>query len=72
MRFPFARLRERLAVLTLAALILGGGVFPQLVVPSRHRAAEVILSERERLAPAAPGPVETAEVGPSVRTNKGN
>ena len=65
-------LRERLAVLTLAALILGGGVFPQLVVPSRHRAAEVILSERERLAPAAPGPVETAEVGPSVRTNKGN
>src|SRR5205807_1317552 len=30
--------RERLAVLTLAAMILGGGLFPQLIVSSRYRA----------------------------------
>ena len=33
-------LRERFAVLTLAALILGGGLFPQPGVTSRERAAE--------------------------------
>ncbi len=35
--------RERFAVLTLAALILGGGLFPQPGVSSRHRAAADIL-----------------------------
>jgi NADH-quinone oxidoreductase subunit M len=43
-------LRERIAVLTLAALILGGGIFPQPGVSSRFRAAEDLLDERtERL-----------------------
>jgi len=42
--------RERLAVLTLAGLILGGGLFPQPGVTSRHRAAVAILHERERRA----------------------
>jgi NADH-quinone oxidoreductase subunit M len=39
-------LRERLAVLTLAALILGGGIFPQPGVASRYHAAELILESR--------------------------
>ncbi len=44
--------RERFAVLTLAALILGGGLAPQRGLESRHRAAEAILAERARHAPA--------------------
>jgi NADH-quinone oxidoreductase subunit M len=39
--------RERFAVLTLAALILGGGLFPQPGIASRHSAAEDILKQRE-------------------------
>lgn len=41
-------LRERLAVLTLAVLILGGGLLPQPFVSSRFQASESILSDRER------------------------
>ena len=40
-------LRERIALLTLAALILGGGLFPQPGVSSRYQAAEQILDRRE-------------------------
>lgn len=55
--------RERFAVLTLAALILGGGILPQPGVSSRHGAAEIILEERERIArPAVRGPA--AKSGP--------
>jgi NADH-quinone oxidoreductase subunit M len=43
-------LRERTAVLALAALILLGGLFPQVGISSRHRAAEEILEMRRRLA----------------------
>lgn len=38
--------RERFAVLTLAALILGGGLFPQPGVTSRYEAAEKIIEQR--------------------------
>ncbi len=38
--------RERWAVLTVAALILGGGLFPQPGVVSRHQVAEQILNRR--------------------------
>jgi NADH-quinone oxidoreductase subunit M len=41
------RPRERLAILTLAALILGGGLFPQPGVVSRHRAALDVLRARD-------------------------
>jgi NADH-quinone oxidoreductase subunit M len=41
-------LRERIAVLTLAGLILGGGIFPQPGVTSRMKAAEVILIDRSK------------------------
>ena len=44
-------MRERLAVLTLAALILGGGIYPQPGVASRYQAAQTLL--RERAAHAA-------------------
>jgi NADH-quinone oxidoreductase subunit M len=47
-------LRERLAVLTLALLILGGGLFPQFIAQSRHRAADEILQQRAELHSAAP------------------
>jgi NADH-quinone oxidoreductase subunit M len=43
--------RERFAVLTLAALILGGGFFPQPGVASRYRAASAILRQRGEPAP---------------------
>ncbi len=42
--------RERIAVLTLAALILGGGFFPQPGVTSRFQAAEEVLRERQTKA----------------------
>ncbi|MBY0522023.1 MAG: oxidoreductase [Gemmataceae bacterium] len=44
-------MRERLAVLTLAALLLGGGMIPQPGVASRYRAAIQILQEREARLP---------------------
>jgi NADH-quinone oxidoreductase subunit M len=43
--------RERFAVLTLAALILGGGIVPSLSVHSRHRAAEDVLQDRAKRFP---------------------
>lgn len=41
-------LRERIVVLTLAALILGGGLWPQPGVTTRQRAAADILDGRQR------------------------
>ena len=38
--------RERFAVLTLAALILGGGMFPQPGVATRYEAAQLLLRQR--------------------------
>jgi hypothetical protein len=46
--------RERLALLALLALILGGGLIPQSLVLSRHRAAEAILQSRARREPPQP------------------
>jgi NADH-quinone oxidoreductase subunit M len=47
--------RERFAVLTLTALILGGGLYPQPGVSSRYEAAEEILKERRQPQPALVG-----------------
>jgi NADH-quinone oxidoreductase subunit M len=63
--------RERIAVLTLIALILGGGVFPQLGISSRYRAAVEIIQQRERdrptkaipSVPARPADSHSASVG---------
>jgi NADH-quinone oxidoreductase subunit M len=41
-------LRERIAVLTLTALILGGGIYPQPGIQSRYRAAVEVLNDRNR------------------------
>lgn len=38
--------REHAAVLTLIALVIGGGLYPQPGIASRHRAAELILKSR--------------------------
>jgi NADH-quinone oxidoreductase subunit M len=48
--------RERLAVLTLSALMIGGGLYPQPGVATRQRAAEGILRDRRqhRLDPEPP------------------
>jgi NADH-quinone oxidoreductase subunit M len=46
-------LRERIAVLTLAALILGGGLFPQPGVSTRRAAAEGVLRDRASRLPGA-------------------
>jgi NADH-quinone oxidoreductase subunit M len=47
--------RERFAVLTLAVLIVGGGLVPQPGVASRHRAAEMVLHERAARQPHVTG-----------------
>jgi NADH-quinone oxidoreductase subunit M len=47
--------RERFAVLTFSALILGGGLFPQPGVSTRWRAAEEILEDRAQRT-GRPGP----------------
>jgi NADH-quinone oxidoreductase subunit M len=41
-------MRERIAVLTMAALVLGGAVYPQPGVASRHHAASSILTRRRQ------------------------
>jgi NADH-quinone oxidoreductase subunit M len=41
--------REQLAVLTLALLILGGGLYPQPGLASRHHAAEQLLQQRDQV-----------------------
>lgn len=46
--------RERFAVLTLLALILGGGLFPQPGILSRYRAARELLQERQGMKFASP------------------
>lgn len=53
-----SRLPERIAVLVLAALILGVGLFPQPSLSSRHRAAVQIIEARRHLA----NPPSTREV----------
>ena len=52
-------LRERIAVLTLSALIFGGGLFPQPGIDTRFRAAEEILAARARRR-NAPAPTKSA------------
>lgn len=52
--------RERIAVLTLASLVLGGGFFPQPGVSSRQRAAEEILRGRHDRPRLEAGPVPDA------------
>lgn len=46
--------RERIAVLALAAIILGLGIWPQPIVESRYQAAEQILQRRLPVAMPAP------------------
>ena len=58
--------RERFAVLTLAALILGGGLAPQPGLKSRHRAAEAMLEHRARQVAAEPANLATTGEAQSV------
>lgn len=45
-----ARLPERIAVLILMGLIIGGGIFPQPGIESRHHAASALIEQREGAA----------------------
>jgi NADH-quinone oxidoreductase subunit M len=54
--------RERVAVLTLAALILGGGLFPQPGVKALHEAAEELVDQRQDYEAAAQRPNFAGEV----------
>ena len=47
------RIRERYAVLGLAALILIGGLVPQPNIKSRYHAANVLLGQRRKVLPAS-------------------
>jgi NADH-quinone oxidoreductase subunit M len=47
--------RERVAILTLAILILVGGLFPQPGIASRHEAAQAILKDRAQRLPRDAG-----------------
>jgi len=47
-------MRERVAVLTMAALVLGGGIYPQPGIVSRHHAATSILESRSKPTPEPP------------------
>jgi NADH-quinone oxidoreductase subunit M len=53
--------RRHVSTVLLAALILGGGLFPQPGVVSRYQAAEVILEKRRDAC------VDTAAVSPAAR-----
>jgi NADH-quinone oxidoreductase subunit M len=48
------RTPERIAVLTLTALIVGGGIYPQPGIASRYHAAMEIVKAREGLSPGPP------------------
>ena len=52
--------RERFAVLTLATLILCGGLFPQYSVASRHAAARHLLSQRDSALTTVEPPTSAA------------
>ena len=48
-----------MAALSLSALILGGGLFPQLGIATRQRAAEeIVLDRRKRLQLEKPVPYD--------------
>ena len=53
--------REQVVVLTLAALIVLGGLFPQPGIVSRHDAAEAILKERGEIPTSEHHPPTTAQ-----------
>ena len=62
-------LRERVAALSLSALILGGGLFPQLGIATRQRAADEILQDRrKRLQLEKPVPYDDRVLTPAERS----
>lgn len=67
-----SRLPERLAVLTLTALILGAGLFPQPGISSRYHAATELIKSRLEIAKAREAPTtppETPELSVSASEN---
>jgi len=58
-----SRPAERVAVLVLVAVMIGGGIFPQPFLASRYRAAEHLLGERVGAHPQPMHPGEEAKEG---------
>ncbi|HVT26691.1 MAG TPA: proton-conducting transporter membrane subunit, partial [Lacipirellulaceae bacterium] len=58
---------ERCAALTLAVLILGGGLFPQAGIVSRYRAAEAALKDSAALRPGSDGHGENTPASSVLR-----
>lgn len=65
-------LRERVAVLTLSTLILGGGFFPQPGVTTREHAAEEILHDRRQRGFENPNPPRTRPQSPTAVSGAGS
>jgi NADH-quinone oxidoreductase subunit M len=61
--------RERIAVLTMAALVLGGAIYPQPGVASRHHAATSILSNRLAIPADGPAKDESNRAAPEQITH---
>lgn len=61
-----SQLPERVAILVLAALIIGGGIVPQPGVASRYHAAHALLKQREPLS------TQDEEASPSTPVLHGN
>jgi NADH-quinone oxidoreductase subunit M len=64
-------MRERLAVLTMAVLILGGGIYPQPGVASRHHAALSILQSRNPPLPEPLGRLSQPTLSPTITARNG-
>lgn len=60
-----SRRRERLAIVILSALILGGGMYPQPGVASRYHVATELVHDRDRRLEAEAAP-RVAKAGPST------
>jgi NADH-quinone oxidoreductase subunit M len=59
--------RERIAVLTLAVLVLGGAIYPQPGIVSRHHAATSVLSDRRQARGPASEPLADAAAAQKAR-----
>jgi hypothetical protein len=64
-----ARWSERIAILVLTVLILGGGLYPQPGVASRHHAATKLLADRPAVLDSfeSPAPHAVSEAAPPAR-----
>jgi NADH-quinone oxidoreductase subunit M len=66
-----SKLPERIAVLVLTALILGGGLYPQPGVSSRYHAAMKLMEQRASRRPSAEEKPDETELAQQIVTHAG-